>query len=723
MSMPKKELESFDVKESNASNVLEIGIKHRDAGHYKEAVKCFEIASNQGNVKGMYSLALCYQNGEGVEKDEKKAFQLFLKASDMGDENAQFQLAECYYYGKGTEMDRERAQELYLKTANLGNKVAQFMVAYYFMYNHVSSFFATISRRDTVRAFNWFLKSAEQGYHPAQRRIGAFYESGTDPCVRNLEKSQYWYLKAAEQGNGRALFALGRIYANGIDEITPDFSQAFKYYLMSAEKGLSVAQYRTGVCYLYGKGIAKDTEEAKNWLTLAANQNHKMAKIMLDAMDNDGEEEQLDPLKASYRELAFAEIDEYGVLYSQDGKKLLRYSMEESSPTGWDGETNMGDIEPEFGNQKIQCLTNYAVKEGTEVICDDAFSGCEAINTITLPKTIMQIGRRAFFDCVNLETIGIQEGVQNIGDFAFKGCVNLQGITLPSTIRWIGRDAFHGVQNIISQTSEYIVMEDCLYSKDMKTLICFFQNGRCNLDIPQGVEIIEEDAFEGSCIREVVLPTSLKEIKDCAFSNCKQLHEIYIPQSVKKIGAACFCACTSLVSVHLPDNLLVIAVDLFYGCTSLNNISIPNGVKEICTRSFFNTNIKRLTFPPYLEKIHGDSLGHSPITEITSYSNNFFIKDKAVYGNSGKTIVLYYGKDEKFIVPDGVEEIADFAFSYAYSIREFTIPSSIKRIGKYVLDGTLPQKILVPSSVISMVRESLPNYYLNNIFELSNDCD
>lgn len=721
--MSKNEMETPDINECNISDLLKQGIEHHDAGRYKEAVKCFETASNHGDAKGMYDLALCYQKGEGVDKDEKKAFQLLLKASDQGYDEAQFQLAECYYWGKGTKMDRERALELYLETANLGNRVAQFMVGYYYMCNQGGHFFSIISKRDTVKAFWWFMKSAEQGYHPAQRRLGAFYESGTDPCVRNLEKAEFWYLKAAEQGNERALFALGRIYANGIDEITPDYFKAFEYYLMSAEKGLSVAQYRTGVLYLYGKGVAKNTEKAKKWLEMAAKQHHRMAEIMLDAMDNESSEEQTDPLEASYRELAFAEIDEYGVLYSQDGKRLLRYSMDELSTTGWNDETSTGDLDVEFGTQKIQSLTDYTVKNGTEIICNNAFSGCEAINTITLPETIKQIGEWAFFSCENLEQIYIQEGVQQVGDYAFMGCVNLQEITLPSTIEKIGLEAFQGIQNIISQTSEYNVMGNCLYSKDKKTLIYFFQNGLNFLEIPYGVEIIGENAFEDSCISEVILPTSLKEIKDCAFVRCKELQEIHIPQSVKEIGAACFAGCTSLESIQLPDALSVINVQLFDGCESLSHIRIPSNVEEIQSCSFHNTNIKRIILPQNLEKICGNAFSYSPITEITSRSENFIVKDKAVYGNNGKTLVLYYGKDIKYIVPNGVEEIADFAFSYAYSIQEFVLPLSIKRIGTHVLNETLPKKILVPASLIPMVKESFPNYYADNIYELNNDCD
>ena len=708
--------------DSKNFNLLELGIEHHEAERYTEAFKCFEAASNDGNVKGMYQLALCYLNGEGVDKNEKKAFQLLTMASDLGDEDAQFQLAECYYQGKGTRMDLERAMDLYLKTAKHGNKESQFMVGFYLMRDHGGIFSPLISRRDTVKAFEWFYKSAEQGYHPAQRRLGAFYESGTDPCVRNLEKAESWYLKAAEQGNEKALFALGRIYANGIDEINPDYPKAFGFYLRAAKKGLTLAQYRTGVSYLYGKGVDKDIAEAKKWLALAAKQHHRFAEAILNAIENNSNDEQNDPLDASYYELAFAETDEYGVLYSKDWKKLLRYSIEESMGEEWISEIYIGGIDYEFGELKTLSLTNYNVKEGTELICDHAFCGCESIYTITLPDTIKQIGDYAFLGCNNLESIVISEGIKSIGNYAFEGCINLLGITLPRSLERIGHNSFQGVKEIKSLTNEYIVKDNCLYNKDEKHLIYFFQNGQRYLEIPYGVETIEESAFEKSCISKVILPSSLKKIEWGAFANCKNLIEVTVPESVKEIGSAAFYECTSLVSIKLPECLTVIEGQLFDGCENLSHVHIPNNVKEIKPHSFFGTNLKQIILPQKLEKLSGNAFSSSPLTEIISLSDNFTIKNNAVFCDDGKTIVLYYGKDEKYIIPDGVETIADFAFSYAFSIREFIIPQSIKQIGRGVLNETLPKKILAPTSVLSIVKDSFPNYYTDHIFELKNDC-
>jgi TPR repeat protein len=55
-------------------------------------------------------------------------------------------------------------------------------------------------RGDEKGAFVAFLDAAEQGYPPAQRRLGEIYDSGNSAVVRDYEESIRWYQKAREGG-------------------------------------------------------------------------------------------------------------------------------------------------------------------------------------------------------------------------------------------------------------------------------------------------------------------------------------------------------------------------------------------------------------------------------------------------------------------------------------------------------------------------------------------
>ena len=108
--------------------------------------------------------------------------------------------------------------------------------------------------------------------------------------------------------------------------------------------------------------------------------------------------------------------DEYGVKYSQDKKRLLKA--------------------PEFG------LFNYSIRNGTEVICNNAFDRCSNLVTIHIPNSVICIGDWAFAYCGNLTSIHIPDSVTSIGNAALMNCCNLTSLYIPDNVIYIGRLAF-----------------------------------------------------------------------------------------------------------------------------------------------------------------------------------------------------------------------------------------------------------------------------------------
>jgi len=58
--------------------------------------------------------------------------------------------------------------------------------------------------------------------------------------------------------------------------------------------------------------------------------------------------------------------------------------------------------------------------------------------------------------------------------------------------------------------------------------------------LPSSLQIIGEEAFEGTAIIKVDLPESLTTLEDRAFANTKNLRNIYIPRSTTEIGKDVF---------------------------------------------------------------------------------------------------------------------------------------------------------------------------------------
>ncbi|MGK7346489.1 MAG: tetratricopeptide repeat protein [Candidatus Nitrospinota bacterium M3_3B_026] len=76
----------------------------------EEAVKMYEKAAAQGSAEGEYGLGTMYAKGEGVERDEKKAFHLVKSAAEKGYYRAVLKMVSVYESGElGQPVDPEKS--------------------------------------------------------------------------------------------------------------------------------------------------------------------------------------------------------------------------------------------------------------------------------------------------------------------------------------------------------------------------------------------------------------------------------------------------------------------------------------------------------------------------------------------------------------------------------------------------------------------------------------
>ncbi len=325
-------------------------------------------------------------------------------------------------------------------------------------------------------------------------------------------------------------------------------------------------------------------------------------------------------------------VDEYGVKYSADRKKLI------CAPERLSGD--------------------YSVLDGTVVICDGAFYRCENLQQIILPSSVTSIGDEVFGFCENLQEINVTESnefyrdvdgvlytkdlktiicypagkkdvsfvippsVTNIGNEAFRDCMNLQEISIPPSVMSIGDGAFRGCRNlqeikVVESNRVYKAIDGVLYTKDLRTIICY-PKGKENVKfvIPSSVTSIGFIAFN-SCwnLQEISIPPSVTSIGDGAFRGCRNLQEIkvvesnrvykaidgvlytkdlrtiirypagkkdkkfVIPSSVTSIGFRAFSTCSNLQEINIPPSVTSIEDESFWAC-ELQRINIPAGTLE-----------------------------------------------------------------------------------------------------------------------------------------------
>jgi len=115
---------AFNFMGSPALAGLKEGIEAYEAGNLPLAVKEFRAAAEKGESDCQYNLALMYEQGIGVAKDEKEAVVWYRKSAEQGNSNAQFNLGVLHENGRGTAVDFAQANQWYRKAASQGDAFA-----------------------------------------------------------------------------------------------------------------------------------------------------------------------------------------------------------------------------------------------------------------------------------------------------------------------------------------------------------------------------------------------------------------------------------------------------------------------------------------------------------------------------------------------------------------------------------------------------------------------
>ena len=193
------------------------------------------------------------------------------------------------------------------------------------------------------------------------------------------------------------------------------------------------------------------------------------------------------------------------------------------------------------GNVTIPSTVSY---DGDDFVVtqigENAFWGCTAITSVTLPKTLAIIEASAFAGCSALETVNTPQPLSEIGDYAFDGCRSLKAFSLDASISALGKGCFRG----------------CTSLKTMKFPTSF-------------TEIPDEAFFGCASFEEIRCPATLMKIGKDAFGGCVHVKEIYLDRSVQSIGSKAFAGCVSVESMTcLTATPPACAADTFEGIPS-----------------------------------------------------------------------------------------------------------------------------------------------------------
>ena len=291
------------------------------------------------------------------------------------------------------------------------------------------------------------------------------------------------------------------------------------------------------------------------------------------------------------------------------------------------GVTSIGDVDGGAVFEYCSSLKVVSIPSSVIIIGRTAFYGCTGLQSITIPSTVTTIGQYAFgggctgkatincsipdnteafsYDC-RFSEIVIGEGVTRVGNNAFRGNPSLLSLTLPGGLQSIGSNAFYDCQNLASvyipasvtsiEDSAFLICRKLTLAPG-SVLSCEIGNSAfdgcislTSVTFGNGVGNIGEYAFR-SCteLATVTVPegvTKMKYIGQYAFSECGKMTSFDFPSSLDSLGYSAFEKCNSLNAIHLKEGVRVLEGSTFFGCSGVTSVSLPSTLQKIGGNDF-----------------------------------------------------------------------------------------------------------------------------------------
>ena len=254
-----------------------------------------------------------------------------------------------------------------------------------------------------------------------------------------------------------------------------------------------------------------------------------------------------------------------------------------------------------------------------------------------------------------------------------------------------------------------------------------------SLNIPEGVEVIEGNAFRATKLDgTLTLPSTLKKIGEWAFQStpftgnltlpegleiiehnafgyCRGFYgELHLPNSLKSIGGEAFFDCSGLTgSLTIPQSITVIYGRVFNGCGFNGNLILHDGITDIYDGAFSSCKFKgELSLPKNLKTIEADAFWGCTFSGTLHLPSSLLsIGDDAFAYNSQLTGIIE--------IPDKITSIMSGAFSECSQIEGVVLPANLETISNNAFKncfgiGSIVCKGVEPAYVKSGAFDGVP---------------
>lgn len=118
----------------------------------------------------------------------------------------------------------------------------------------------------------------------------------------------------------------------------------------------------------------------------------------------------------------------------------------------------------------------------------------------------------------------------------------------------------------------------------------------CRIRLPNGLQTIGASCFQESGLKEVSLPSSVRHVYPYAFKDCVSMQRVHLNEGLQTLGAKrCLggtdyegeaFAGSAVEDITIPSTVKTIEANTFYRCERLKNVKFAGGLKKICLGAF-----------------------------------------------------------------------------------------------------------------------------------------
>jgi uncharacterized protein YjdB len=338
-------------------------------------------------------------------------------------------------------------------------------------------------------------------------------------------------------------------------------------------------------------------------------------------------------------------------------------------------------------------------------VAEEGFQMCTSITSLSLPPTLIEVKRRAFFGCRSMTSVQFRDVYDplTIGDEAFSNCSKLSEVEFPERVSSIGGSVFNQCTSLVSVSFPSTLRKVGKSTFSMCTKLSSVKAASleswCKIEFEDfqanpfsaGIYSIAPVTLEisGETLRNLTIPTSVTSVSKYAFANYQLLDEVTFPAHVKSIGEGCFLNAKISKITSLNPEPPVLGQYCFDGVSKSTPVYV------------LDTALAAYTSAP------GWSEFKNYITISTETADRFLYDGMMYSALTDSTCSLIDGKDGVETIPETVyfqghpytvTEIGEKAFRFS-KISNLTIPDCVETIGTQGIASSSLTNVLIGKGI------------------------